>query len=241
MDVTGEKEKQADTEGRLRAIDRSQAVVEFDLHGIVTDANQNFLGSLGYRREEVVGRHHRLLCPAEVTSTADYAEFWRRLGRGEFEAGRFRRQGRDGREVWIQASYNPILDAEGRPRKVIKIASDVTRQVRLEQEVQTRLKETERVHSELEAQRGKLQLTLDQLATIVSTIGSIARQSNLLSLNATIEAARAGEAGRGFAVVAQEVKKLAADTKRATDRAGEMLLEHGRTVVTTSGRPRLTA
>lgn len=125
--------------------------------------------------------------------------------------------------MWIQASYNPILDGDGRPRKVVKIASDVTRQVLLEQEVQARLAEADIFQLELQEGKTQLEDTMAGLAGIVSSIGQIASQTNLLALNATIEAARAGEAGRGFAVVANEVKKLAGDTRSATEKAGRMM------------------
>jgi methyl-accepting chemotaxis protein len=222
-DITRTRQRDAEYAGRLDAIDRSQAVIEFDLDGRITKANRNFLAVFGYEKADVVGHHHSMLCDEAETRSAAYAEFWRRLARGEFDAGRYRRIGRGGREIWIQASYNPILDAEGRPRKVVKIATDVTRQVKLEREVQARLEEGQRFQAEL--QRGKEQLegTMAELATIVTAIGGIAVQTRLLALNATIEAARAGDAGRGFAVVANEVKKLAGDTRHATERATGMM------------------
>jgi methyl-accepting chemotaxis protein len=222
-DITAAKEFGAEVEGKVKAIDRSQAVVEFNLDGTVIDANENFLKLFGYRRDELLGRHHRALCDEAEARSAEYRDFWARLGRGEFDSGRYHRHGRDGREVWIQASYNPILDAEGRPRRIVKIASDITRQVRLEQEVQLRLDEGRMLQDELVMQKGELETTMVQLSAIVETIGNIASQTNLLALNATIEAARASEAGRGFAVVASEVKKLASDTQAATQRASAMM------------------
>lgn len=222
-DITDSKERNAECEGRINAIDVSQAVVEFDLQGHILDANRNFLAAFGYGRDELVGQHHKMLCERAEAQSLEYTEFWRRLGRGEFDAGRYRRIGRDGREVWIQATYNPILDAEGRPRKVVKIATDISRQVKLEQEVQTRLEEGRRFQSELEHGKAQLEATMDELSAIVTAIGDIATQTNLLALNATIEAARAGDAGRGFAVVASEVKKLAGDTRSATDKAAGMM------------------
>ena len=227
-DITDARERTAEFEGWVDAIDRSQAVIEFDLEGNVLEANRNFLAAFGYSRDELVGRHHRVLCAAEQVRSPEYAAFWQRLGRGEFDAGRYCRHGRDGCEVWIQATYNPILDADGRPRKIVKIASDVTRQVRLEREVAARLEEGERFQEALKAQKAQLEATMEQLAGIVSTIGKIASQTNLLALNATIEAARAGDAGRGFAVVAQEVKKLASDTRAATERASVMMAANDR-------------
>ncbi len=222
MDITRARERDAEFEGRVEAIDRSQAVIEFDLEGRILVANANFEALFGYNRDELVGRHHAVLCHPAASSHHEQA-FWRRLAEGRYNAGRYCRRGRDGQDVWIQATYNPILDAEGTPRKVVKIATDVTRQVRLEQELKERLSDGARLQGVLEAQKAVLHGTVQELETIVSAIGSIAAQTKLLALNATIEAARAGGAGRGFAVVAQEVKKLASDTRAATEQATTMI------------------
>ena len=210
----------------MDAIQRSQAVAEFDLNGIITDANANFLAAFGYDRSELIGCHHKILCDEESVRSPDYAGLLASAWAREFDRGRYRRRGRDRRDVWIQATYNPILSADGRPHKIVKIASDITHQVRLEQEVQAALTESRRFQDELGTQRDELRRTMGEITAIVSAIGSIAKQTNLLALNATIEAARAGDAGRGFAVVAQEVKKLAGDTKVATERAREMIALH---------------
>jgi methyl-accepting chemotaxis protein len=108
------------------AMDRSQAVIEFRLDGTILQANANFLGALGYSAEDVVGRHHSMFLPAGEAETVEYRDFWRELNRGEFIARKFLRVGKGGREVWIQASYNPVLDEDGKPFKVIKFATDVT-------------------------------------------------------------------------------------------------------------------
>ncbi len=212
-----------EVEAILAAVDRSQSVIEFALDGTVLAANQNFLTLFGYAADDVIGRHHRIFCDETHTSSLEYLQFWKRLAIGHFEANRFRRLDARGGDVWIQATYNPVLDAQGRPQKIVKIASDITRQVRLEQELQLRLSDGMTFQAELERQKTTLEETMAQLAAIVSTINEIAAQTNLLALNATIEAARAGEAGRGFTVVASEVKKLAMDTRQATERASLMM------------------
>ncbi|WP_396615752.1 methyl-accepting chemotaxis protein [Lysobacter soli] len=117
-----------DMEGRIRAIDRVQAVIEFDLDGTITHANENFLRTLGYRLDEIQGRHHSMFVDREHAGSDDYRAFWAKLARGEFDAGQYRRFGKDGREIWIQASYNPVFDSAGRPRKVVKFATDITAQ-----------------------------------------------------------------------------------------------------------------
>ncbi|MCA9197343.1 MAG: PAS domain S-box protein [Planctomycetales bacterium] len=111
---------------QISALRKSQAVIEFDLDGMITYANDNFLQAMGYTLDEIKGRHHRIFCDPEYVATPDYRAFWEKLNNGEFQAGEFCRFGRDGREIWIQASYNPILDKNGKPYKVVKFASDIS-------------------------------------------------------------------------------------------------------------------
>lgn len=122
-----------DWRGQLAAISRSQAVIEFSLEGVVLTANDNFLGVLGYRLDEVQGRHHSLFCEAALARSPEYRAFWAQLAQGSFKSDRFKRIAKDGREVWIQASYNPILDARGKPYKVVKFATDITAQKEAEE------------------------------------------------------------------------------------------------------------
>lgn len=126
LDVTAERLSAAEAAGQIAAIGRSQAVIHFDLDGTVRSANGNFLDALGYAPHEVEGRHHSLFVRPDDAASAEYRAFWESLARGEFRAGEFRRIAKDGREVWIQATYNPILDLSGRPFKVVKYAFDIT-------------------------------------------------------------------------------------------------------------------
>jgi methyl-accepting chemotaxis protein len=128
-DVTAAKLQIAEYEGMIRAIERAQAVIEFDLDGTIITANDNFLRIFGYTLDEIRGRHHRMFCDPGYAESPEYARFWQRLGRGEYESDEFRRIDKNGAEVWLQASYNPILDMEGRPMKVVKFASDITIEV----------------------------------------------------------------------------------------------------------------
>ena len=128
-DITESRQRNAEYEGMLEAINRSQAVIEFDLQGTVLNANDNFLKIFGYRLDEVVGKHHRMFCEPGYAESTDYAEFWRRLGTGEYDADEFKRVDKNGSEIWLQASYNPIMDADGKPVKVVKFASDITTEV----------------------------------------------------------------------------------------------------------------
>jgi len=124
-----DEDHMTDLEGQINAIKKSQAVIEFNLDGTIITANDNFLTAMGYEFHEVQGKHHRLFVEPEYAESADYRAFWSKLGHGEYEAGEFKRIGKDGQEVWIQASYNPIFDRNGNPFKVVKYASDVTAQV----------------------------------------------------------------------------------------------------------------
>ncbi|MEE7506419.1 PAS domain S-box protein [Methylobacterium sp. C33D] len=130
-DITQQRTEEADRAGQIAAIDKVQAVIAFDLDGTVIAVNDNFLAAMGYSRAEVIGQHHSLFVEPAYRESEAYRAFWAALRNGTYQAAQFRRIGKDGREVWIQASYNPILDAAGRPYKVVKFATDISDQVRL--------------------------------------------------------------------------------------------------------------
>jgi methyl-accepting chemotaxis protein len=197
-------EEEGSHDAAWRALCRSQAVIEFQLDGAIVWANDLFLSLMGYRDDEVIGRHHSIFCEPGYAASPAYADFWRKLGRGEFESGEFMRLARSGEARWLRATYNPVLDPDGTPQRILKIANDVTRSKLVSLALETRM---------------------NQLASIVATIDGIANRTNMLALNATIEAARAGDAGRGFAAVAGEVKNLAGQTRVATVKAAAMLQE----------------
>jgi methyl-accepting chemotaxis protein len=138
-DITAATLEHVDSRGKIAAIERVQAVIEFDLQGRVLRANDNFLNTFGYTAAEVEGQHHRMFCDADYTRTPEYLAFWERLSRGEFNAGEYRRINKHGADVWIQASYNPILDIDGTPLKVVKFATDVTPMKRLNAETAGKL------------------------------------------------------------------------------------------------------
>ncbi|WP_279358441.1 methyl-accepting chemotaxis protein [Methylobacterium indicum] len=128
-DITARKERDAYLAGQVAALDRSQAVIHFTPDGVITEANASFLATMGYTRDEVVGRHHRLFVTEADRDDPDYAAFWRALAGGRHQAGEFRRVGKGGREVWIFGAYNPVLGLDGKPCAVVKFATDITRQV----------------------------------------------------------------------------------------------------------------
>jgi len=137
-DITASKLRSAEDQGKISAIDKAQAVIEFDMNGHVLTANNNFLDAMGYALEDIKGEHHRLFCDPEYANSMEYKRFWQKLNRGEFDSGRYKRVGNGGKEIWIQATYNPILDLNGKPCKIVKYAIDITEQVKLEQSIKAK-------------------------------------------------------------------------------------------------------
>jgi methyl-accepting chemotaxis protein len=140
--VTEEKRRNADIHGQFEAINKAMGVISFNMDGTIIDINDNFLNVVGYSRDEVIGKHHRMFAEPELANSPAYTEFWAKLNRGEFDAGEYKRIGKGGREIWLQANYNPILDLNGNPYKVVKFAADITAQKQLQMTVESVLKST---------------------------------------------------------------------------------------------------
>ncbi len=130
-DISAQKERFADLQGQVEAIGKSQAVIEFKLDGTIISANKNFLATLGYTLDEIKGKHHSMFAESSYANSPAYIAFWEKLRRGEFDSGQYKRLGKGGKEVWIEASYNPIFDSKGKPCKVVKFATDITKQITL--------------------------------------------------------------------------------------------------------------
>lgn len=241
-DVTEEHHKAARLSAVFNAINRSMAMIEFTPDGIIESANQNFLTAVGYRLDDIVGKHHKLFCSPDFY--VNQPDFWPDLAAGQYKSGQFRRVRSDGSDLWLEASYNPIFDSEGEVQKVVKLATDITERV-LASERTTGAANVALSTSESTADSARqandslvVSITTSELISthieetgtaikslsaksqdierIIGTIAGIAEQTNLLALNAAIEAARAGDSGRGFAVVADEVRKLASRTADST-------------------------
>jgi methyl-accepting chemotaxis protein len=236
-DVTASRQQNAEYEGKVRAVDRAQAVIEFDLSGHVLFANQNFLDTLGYRLDEIQGKHHRMFCDDAYSATAEYRDFWAKLNRGEFDAGRYKRVGKGGRTVWIQATYNPIFDVGGRLHKVIKFATDVTAQVELEEQVRCRAESDQRkvaalLHVVNQAAAGDLtgavDVTgndpIDQLATGIkrmmddlrAVIGKVVDSAGGFTASSQDIAGRANTVASGAQLLGATVEEMNASIEELT-------------------------
>lgn len=240
FDVTEKELNRKKDASLLEALDLSMYRIEFDYDGYITNANANFLQDLGFKPDELIGKHHKELCCKDMDRNA-YDHFWKVLRQGYYQKGLFKRKTRSNQTIWLEASYNPVIDDLGNIRGFVKIAQNVTSRIEKEAREDALLSSVaQRNHAdssktielaeknvesiaELNEAIAKavgfvkeLSDTSKKIESIINTINDVSFKTNLLALNAAVEAARAGEQGRGFAVVANEVRQLATETKEHT-------------------------
>lgn len=242
-DITARKTRAADHAAQVAAISRAQAVIEFTLDGTIVTANENFLATLGYRLDEIEGQHHRMFCDPVFAASEDYAEFWARLRAGEYIAAEFKRLGKGGKEVWIQASYNPILDPQGKPVKVVKFATDITERKRAEAIIELMTASLERMADgdlsgridttftgQYELLREAYNRTLERLLEIVTGLqhtsravktatGELLAGANDLSQRTTKQAATIEETSAAMEQLAAAVVENARNAEAASAKA----------------------
>ena len=242
-DITEQKMRLADYEGRIAAIDKAQAVIEFDMDGTIRSANANFLGVLGYALDEVKGRHHSMFVTPACRDSAEYRAFWAKLGRGEYDAAQYLRIGKGGREVWIQASYNPILDSKGKPLKVVKFATDVTQQVVMALQLEAAVKETlsvvksateghllERIpmhgktgeiHALCESINALLEATMTMMRNVKTATAEVQSGAEEISRGNTDLSQRTEEQASSLEETASSMEEMTSSVKQTADNAGQ--------------------
>ncbi len=218
-DVTAAKLRNADFEGQLEAVSKAQAVIEFDLDGTIRTANDNFLSLLGYRLKEIKGQHHRMFVEPGYAQSADYRDFWRKLAAGDFQAAEYMRIGKGGKEVWIQASYNPIFDLNGRPFKVVKFATDISEAKGADKA----LKENVRVISDnvaiLAAASTELDATSQQMSSSAEETSAQAQVVSAASLQVSMNVRTVASATEEMSASIKEIAKTSAAAARVATQA----------------------
>ena len=248
-DITRQKLQNSDHEGQIAAISKSQAVIEFTLDGKILAANENFLKALGYSLDEVKGQHHAIFVDPAYRQSSEYKMFWEKLGRGEFDAGQYKRIAKDGSEIWIQASYNPILDLNGHACKVVKYATDITASVKASQALQQAVAQVQRVveaakdnnlsdRVPLDGKNGEIETLcagvnglIDTLSEVIAKIKSSVREvssaaaeistsTSDLSQRTEEQAATLEQTSASMEQMAATVKKNAENAQQANQSAG---------------------
>lgn len=243
-DITAQKLLSSDAAGQLAAIAKSQGVIEFNMDGVVLTANANFLQVLGYSLDEVKGRHHRMFVESAYAASPEYTDFWIRLGRGEYQMAEYKRLGKGGKEVWIQASYNPILDANGKPSKIVKYATDITPQVVAREnlgilltsisdvsvtiagsaEELTNVSQELNTHAESTSKQAKS--VSETSARVSSNVGIVAASSEEMMVSIREISKSASEAAR----IAKSAVTIAEVTNRTIQQLGASSLEIGKVI-----------
>ena len=222
-DVTETKLKNADYAGQVAAIGKSQAVIEFKMDGTVITANQNFLSALGYRLDEIQGKHHSMFVDDAYRRSPEYREFWAGLNRGEYQAAEYKRIGKGGKEVWIQASYNPIFDLNNRPFKVVKFATDVTPQAKARIEVARITGALATSSDALSAVSQQMQANSEETATQANVVSAASEE-----VSSTMQSVAAGTEEMNMSI--QEISRNTAEASKVASKAVDVADETNRTI-----------
>jgi methyl-accepting chemotaxis protein len=234
-DMTAAKLEKNDQNGQMKAIHLTQAVIEFTLDGTIVTANQNFLDTLGYQLDEIKGRHHSLFVDEHYKRSLEYQHFWQRLRSGEFFVDEFKRVGKGGKEIWIQASYNPIFDPEGKPYKVVKYAVNITQRkvvVNTIKEVMTQLSQgnlNTDIDPPFEGEFAELGQTVSQfihtLRQIISEINNAAATIKMaaseISEGTTDLSSRTEQQASSLEETASSMEELTSTVKQNSENAGQ--------------------
>lgn len=227
-DITKQKIQDADYSGQIEAVDKSQAVIHFNLDGTIIKANNNFLNTMGYRLEEIQGKHHSIFAEPAYAQSDAYKEFWNKLNAGEYQTGEYKRLGKNGKEVWIIASYNPILDMNGKPFKVVKFATDITRQMsaRIDsRNLTTQMHETIQAVAgaaeEMTASVAEISSNMSTSNTAVSDIANKIQETNDIMLSLQDTAKSMETVIEMIRKIAGQVNLLALNATIEASRAGE--------------------
>ncbi len=232
-DITDRKLRSAEVDAKLEAISRAQAVIEFNPKGEVITANENFLKTLGYHLDEIKGQHHRLFVEPSYAQSAEYREFWSKLNGGDYVAGEFKRIGKGGRDVWIQASYNPVFDLSGKVMKVVKFATDVSSRVQAVAEIASALKQlaagdlTYRLEATMPETYEKLRTDLnaamaqmhEAMLAIVSNVGGIRSGTGEISQAADDLSRRTEQQAASLEETAAALDEITATVRRTAEGA----------------------
>jgi methyl-accepting chemotaxis protein len=236
-DVTPQKMARVEFEGQIAAISKVMAVIEFQLDGTILTANANFLNAMGYTLPEVQGRNHSMFVEESFRTSSEYKEFWRRLNNGQYQSAEYKRVGKNGKEVWIQASYNPILDMNGRPFKVIKYATDITKRIEVEREIAHNASALSSAAEELTAVSHQMAGGAEETATQANVVSAASEQvsSNIATVATSAEEMRASireiaKSANEAAGVAKQAVQVAHTTNNTVNKLGESSKEIGNVV-----------
>jgi methyl-accepting chemotaxis protein len=237
QEITEQKALEIDMKGQITAIHKSQAVIEFQMDGTVITANENFLKTLGYTLDEIKGKHHSLFVDENYRRSAEYKEFWAKLGRGEYQAAEYKRIGKGGKEVWIQGSYNPILDLNGKPFKVVKFATDVTARVKTAQEIERISQSLAGASEELTATSQQMSANAEETSAQASVVSAGAEQvdKNLQTVatgteEMSVSIKEIAKNAHESAKVATGAVKVAEETNQIVNKLGTSSTEIGQVI-----------